>query len=74
MKPGSGGATLAYYNKLYHKRALKNSESRLAKQFNDVSFLKHRSDLQTSRVQLDARKLKQIDSNNLQLFVKLSSV
>jgi len=42
---GVGGASLQYFDKKFHNEMLRDVKSRVASQFNDLSWRKHRSDL-----------------------------
>ena len=72
--PGVGTASIAYFDDRFHKNMIKDAKSRVATQFRDDSWIRHRSDLSHFKKDHGKRALRQIDKKNLQMFVRLSSV
>jgi len=72
---GSGGAaSLQYFDKLFHKRFVNESESRVRKQLHDTRFHKHKMNMEKHLVGKQMRRLKDIDEDNHKIYLKLSSV
>jgi hypothetical protein len=72
--PGVGGASIQYFDNKFHKDMLNNVKSRVGSQFNDLSWSKHKSDLNSFKSTSGLNELRQIDKKNLKMFIRLSSV
>ena len=72
--PGVGGASLQFEADKFHKDMLRGVKSRVGTQFNDLSWLKHRKDLNHFKKEHGVHDLRQIDKKNLQMFIRLSAV
>jgi len=53
---------------------LRSAKSRLSTQFNDQNILRRRDELKLFKREHGLEELRQIDKNNLKMFVRLSSV
>lgn len=72
--PGVGGGSLAYEADKFHKDMLRGVKSRIGTQFNDLTWLKQRNNLNHFKKEHGVHDLRQIDKKNLQMFIRLSAV
>ena len=75
QKAASGGATLRYYDRKFHKKFIRNAKSSLERQFNDqTSHLKLKQSIEGTLQTEMRQKESEINEKNLKLLVKLSTV
>lgn len=76
IAPGVGTASLQYYDDKFHREMLANVKSRVGTFINDSAWRKHKQDLAKFKKEnrINGQVSKEVDKQNLKMFVKLSNV
>lgn len=76
MAPGVGTASLQYYDDKFHRQMMLNVKSRVGTFINDSAWRKHKQDLTKFKkeTRVNGQVNRDIDKQNLKMFVKLSNV
>lgn len=72
--PGVGSGSMKHFQDKFHKSMLRTAKSRLSNQFNDGNVTRRRDELKLFKREQGLEEMRQIDKNNLKMFVRLSAV